>query len=180
MGSQKIRPLSNRIGSKTDLIFPSCKKCDKIYTRKWQVENPEKVKLQGEKYNKIHRTKIKQRKRNCNLKNTYNITEQDYQKILIKQDYKCAYTNNKLIPRINMTLDHKIPISRDPELAKCIDNVHWVIYSVNVFKNYMTHNEFLQICKTIYENLELNKTSTININTYKLDIVPARRIGYGT
>jgi len=65
--------------------------------------------------------------------------------LAIDQDFICSYTGEQLIPSLNMSLDHKNPKIRKFD----IDNLHWTTYHVNIAKNKLTHEEFLQLCKLI-------------------------------
>ncbi len=71
------------------------------------------------------------------------------QEIAERQGYLCPYTGKKLVPCVNMTLDHIVPVSRDPENANSIDNVQWVDDLANRSKNTMTHDEFLIFCHEV-------------------------------
>jgi hypothetical protein len=69
-----------------------------------------------------------------------------------KQNYRCPYTNELLVPALNCHLDHILPKSRFPELIRNIDNVEWVLDKVNMAKRNMTKEEFILFCKTIANN----------------------------
>lgn len=60
--------------------------------------------------------------------------------LLIKQEYKCTYTNKQLIIGINASIDHKIPISLGG--SSSIENLHWVDRRINTAKRNLTHDEF--------------------------------------
>ena len=72
------------------------------------------------------------------------------------QGYRCAYTGEVLVPGANMSLDHKLPVSRYLESKSDIDNVHWVTYAVNRMKSDLTHEEFLRLCHQVCETVETN------------------------
>jgi len=76
------------------------------------------------------------------------------------QSYMCPYTNTKLIPGLNMSLDHKMPTSRNRTKKFDISNLQWVTYNVNLAKNNLTHEEFLRMCER----------ACINFNIFNLDI----------
>jgi len=71
------------------------------------------------------------------------------QELLERQNYLCPYTGKKLVPGLNCSLDHILPVVRYPELAGDIDNVEWVDLSVNCMKGSMTKEEFLGFCRLI-------------------------------
>lgn len=69
-----------------------------------------------------------------------------------KQNYRCPYTNELLIPGLNCHVDHIKPRSRFPELIHNIDNLEWVLDKVNMAKRNMTKEEFIEFCKIIANN----------------------------
>jgi hypothetical protein len=66
-----------------------------------------------------------------------------------KQDYKCVYTDETLIPGLNMGLDHKKSQKNNPELKDDIANLQWVTKKINVIKNELSHDEFIDLCNAI-------------------------------
>jgi 5-methylcytosine-specific restriction endonuclease McrA len=68
---------------------------------------------------------------------------------LLKSTFKCPYTNEKLVLGKNVSLDHKIPLSRRPDLAYTYSNLAWVSKSYNKHKSDMTNKEFLKFCQNI-------------------------------
>lgn len=72
--------------------------------------------------------------------------------LLEKQDYKCAYTGIKLIPALNASIDHKIPLSVDSEQYQKIENLQWVCLDINTMKRNHSEEDFLRYIKLIYEN----------------------------
>ena len=63
------------------------------------------------------------------------------------QNGLCVYTGESLTPGVNASLDHKTPTSRGGDNA--ISNLQWVTMRINSFKNYLTHNEFIELCGSI-------------------------------
>jgi 5-methylcytosine-specific restriction endonuclease McrA len=61
----------------------------------------------------------------------------------------CPYTGEKLVFGENVHLDHKIPISRAPELAYELNNLQLVSEEYNQAKGAKTDSEFLEFCKLI-------------------------------
>lgn len=49
-----------------------------------------------------------------------------------------------------MSLDHKNSIYKYPEQKNDINNVWWMDTATNRIKNDLTHDEFLDICKVVY------------------------------
>lgn len=80
-----------------------------------------------------------------------------------EQKGRCAITNVELIPGINASLDHIIPIAKGGTNSK--NNMRFIHKSLNGFKNDLTENEFKTLLKSLlpqlqlyvnYENLKLN------------------------
>jgi 5-methylcytosine-specific restriction endonuclease McrA len=59
----------------------------------------------------------------------------------------CAVTGEKLAPGSTASLDHIIPKSRGGASEK--GNLRWVTLRVNQIKWDMTHEEFVEMCRTI-------------------------------
>lgn len=73
---------------------------------------------------------------------------------MIDQDYKCPYTNVPLILGLNASLDHMMPKSRFPELARDINNLEWVSADINQSKHDRTPDEFVALCAKIIQYTE--------------------------
>lgn len=69
------------------------------------------------------------------------------QKLLLEQNGCCTYSREKLVPGVNASLDHKIPVSRGGR--NTIDNLQWVTQRINSMKSDMTHEEFVSLCAII-------------------------------
>ena len=68
------------------------------------------------------------------------------------QDYRCTYTGIKLIPALNASIDHKIPLSTDVSQYQKIENLQWVCLDINIMKRNHSEDDFLKYIKLIYEN----------------------------
>jgi 5-methylcytosine-specific restriction endonuclease McrA len=64
----------------------------------------------------------------------------------------CPYTGEKLILGQNVSLDHKIPRSRRPDLAYEYSNLQWVSKTYNRCKSDLTDAEFRKLCRTVLDN----------------------------
>lgn len=72
--------------------------------------------------------------------------------IMVKQNYRCPYTGEVLVPGINCSLDHILPRSRFKELITNIDNLEWVTKLVNRSKYDMTKEEYYKFIENILQN----------------------------
>lgn len=68
------------------------------------------------------------------------------------QNYRCPYTDDQLVLGDHIWIDHIMPRSRFPELAKDINNIEWVTETVNRMKQNRTPEEFLLLIKQIYDH----------------------------
>jgi len=66
-----------------------------------------------------------------------------------KQNFICPYSGRKLIPGLNMVIDHKIPKIIRPDLMRDLSNMHWVDKEMNNIKHRMTHDEFIECLKDL-------------------------------
>lgn len=71
------------------------------------------------------------------------------QKLWEKQEGKCAISGLPLTPGLNASLDHIIPKSMGG--PNTIENLQWVLHSINSFKLTHTIDELIEICKAIIE-----------------------------
>jgi hypothetical protein len=77
---------------------------------------------------------------------------EELQNLAFKQNWKCVYSGDTLEPAKNMSLDHKLPKEKYPELTNDISNFQWVTIYVNRAKSDMPEEEFLQLCLRIVKN----------------------------
>ena len=130
--------------------LPEEKKKEKINNqKKWQNNNIIKVRVLAAKY----RAKIK------NLE--FNIDEDYINELLIKQNYRCIYTNTEL--ELKMGSDdmfinpNTISIERiNPKLGYTKGNIVLVTASVNTMKNELSENNFLEVINLIQKNYKKN------------------------
>lgn len=66
-----------------------------------------------------------------------------------RQNHTCAYSGAPLVLGKNATVDHILPESRYPELAKSIANLQWVDRRINTMKTTMRPDEFIAMCRLI-------------------------------
>lgn len=71
----------------------------------------------------------------------------DLKDLMEMQNHTCPYTGETLKIGSNTELDHIIPKSRGGE--NTIDNVHWVLSSVNQMKHSLLESEFFDLIKKI-------------------------------
>jgi hypothetical protein len=72
--------------------------------------------------------------------------------LMEQQKYRCPYSGIELVLGVNAWLDHKMPVSRFPELRGDRSNVEWLDERVNKVKNAMTPEEFIRFCKLVASN----------------------------
>lgn len=80
-------------------------------------------------------------------------------KLWEEQQGCCAITREVLIPGVNASLDHILPVSRGGRSIK--KNLQWVTSNINHAKWDRTTEEFIQICRTVvrvYDQRESAKT----------------------
>lgn len=65
----------------------------------------------------------------------------------LRQEGRCAYSGELLVPGDNASLDHKQPVSRGG--ADTPDNLQWVTKVVNDCKRNLTHDEFITLCRRV-------------------------------
>ena len=70
------------------------------------------------------------------------------------QNYRCFYTDEILSPAVNMSLDHIISNHDDPSKKEDLENVQWVTKDINLIKNKLSHQPFIDLCKYIYEKFK--------------------------
>lgn len=80
-----------------------------------------------------------------------------------RQGGRCAVTGEQLIPGVNASLDHILPVSRGGTSAA--SNLRWVTATVNHMKWDMTDAEFISKCKVIVQR------ATRTTEVHKLDQV---------
>jgi hypothetical protein len=130
--------------------LPEEKKKEKINNqKKWQNNNIIKVRILGAK----HRAKRK------NIE--FNIDEDYINELLIKQNYRCTYTNTEL--ELKMGSDdmfinpNTISIDRiNPKLGYTKNNVALVTGIVNHMKNELSETSFLEVINLIQKNYKKN------------------------
>ena len=172
----RIHEYFNKNKHRKDGLDYFCRNCSKKRSLKWANNNRDRMKKNrkirierkiknGEcitcpnkslKYNKNYCLKCWFTHISMNHFNTRKCWSK-IKNIAEKQKYKCTYTGVKLVPGFNMSLDHKYPKSRYLNKFFDMKNLQWVVYDVNMKKGHYTHEEFLNVCKLIYENLNLSK-----------------------
>ena len=91
------------------------------------------------------------------VRKTLHITDrqakQEFASSLLKklqdQDFRCVYTNRQLVPGINLSLDHILPKSLYPDGFKDLSNLVWCDLSVNIAKNNLLPQNFLELCEDV-------------------------------
>ena len=63
------------------------------------------------------------------------------------QQWECPFSGEYLYPAVNMSLDHKVALSRGG--TNEIANVQWVTKEVNLMKHSMSENRFIVLCHIV-------------------------------
>jgi hypothetical protein len=95
----------------------------------------------------------------------FDITIENLWEIYIKQDKKCPYTGVELLLTPN-TKQNRTPSNAsldriNSNLGYVVGNIQWVLKELNVMKNTMSHNEFINICCLIADNHRFKKGTPI-------------------
>lgn len=80
---------------------------------------------------------------------------------LERQQWQCIYSGDTIMLGVNDSMDHIIPKSRQPNLAKDPSNVQWVTRVVNRIKSNLTHDEFLDLIRRIYNRCLIFQSATV-------------------
>ncbi len=68
---------------------------------------------------------------------------------LEQQQWCCTYSGDEIVLGVNDSMDHIIPKSKKPNLAKDPSNIQWVTRVVNRIKSNLTHSEFISLARCI-------------------------------
>lgn len=155
-----------------DNLQSKCNKCRNISSKIYRENNQEKVKSTRKKlYDQRRGTGICVKCNNKTLPNHSLCEEHWYRKTsltnlgttkywkLIKelaenQNFRCIYTDELLIPAVNMSLDHIISRKDNPNLINDTNNVQWITKQMNQIKNELSHDNFIKLCKNISEKFK--------------------------
>lgn len=80
----------------TGQVQSYCKKCMAIRDAEYRRNNSELLRARVKRYRQAHPERVREQGRRNNLKRYYNLTEEDYDELLVKQGGVCAVcgTNN--------------------------------------------------------------------------------------
>ncbi len=67
--------------------------------------------------------------------------------LLEKQTWRCIYSGEELVPGVNASLDHRVPLSR--EGTRTLENVQWVSLKINRMKADLLEEEFIAACCSV-------------------------------
>jgi 5-methylcytosine-specific restriction endonuclease McrA len=115
------------------------------YQRKFYQNNKAYFSLKNKNYrmNNIEYILLKNRVRKVLLKNFPTIKQVKINELLINNNHKCLYCGIKVERKINLHLDHKIPLSKNG--SHTIENIAISCASCNLRKGTKSMKEFLQI-----------------------------------
>ena len=136
--------------SKWHIVYGNVLGCDNCVKERLRFEdshhwNSDAKNVTGMYYGKI---KAAAKKR----KISFAITREEMDEVFQKQNKKCAYTNIDLFfetsgKKGNASLDRI-----NSSLGYTKENVQWVHKKVNIIKWDLSHEEFINFCKTVTEN----------------------------
>ena len=81
----------------------------------------------------------------------------DLKELIIKQDFKCALTGDKISLEKGIELDHIIPKNRGGKDE--LSNVQWVTKQANCFKSDRTESELFELCNKIVTTIKNKEQS---------------------
>lgn len=141
-----------------DATFKRCEKCRQYHNDHWNKTNPARLDKKtsiGEcaacSADALLRSRYCKKHFLDNSLRKYRISMGDYGKFWDKlemQGFRCHYTGIEIIPGVNASIDHKVPVSRGgsrTDIANCV----WCDRDINAFKNDATDDEFIALCKRI-------------------------------
>lgn len=148
-----------------------CKNCEKIrkslQTKKdrpranasskaWQKSNQEKglcIKCSTKRIPTSNNFCEKHAFQDMSAKSLGTKTEWKFVKdLLVKQDYKCAYTGIPLVLGLNASIDHIKAKSKHPELQHSKDNIIWVDFDINLMKRQHDLEDFIKYCQMVVDH----------------------------
>lgn len=134
-----------------------CKECKKAYARQYYQQHPDRKHKNTPEYNRQYFKSRPERyasrtlatlifrlrkKGFCPLPEYVEIAKKFIIRTVSDTQLVCPYTNEPLQMGINISLDHKIPVSRRLDLALDIDNLQFTSCTYNSAKWNMTDEEF--------------------------------------
>lgn len=79
------------------------------------------------------------------------VTDEYLQKLLEQQEFKCALSGYP-IEFSHKSIKHTASLDRiDNSKGYVIGNVQWVHKNINIMKHIFSNNEFIQLCKVVYD-----------------------------
>jgi len=81
----------------------------------------------------------------------WDVSDEYLQLLLEKQDFKCALSGYP-IEFSHKSIRHTASLDRiDNNKGYVIGNVQWVHKNINIMKHIFSNNEFIQLCKVVYD-----------------------------
>lgn len=84
------------------------------------------------------------------------------EKMLKRQDYKCALSGKELTPQ-NAAIDHIVPLSKGG--SHYVSNAQILLADVNSAKGQMTNDEFIAMCRSIVDHATTAQQGTAQDST---------------
>lgn len=98
-------------------------------------------------------------------------TLQAMDKLELTQRYRCALTDDLLVPRENISPDHIIPKGKNRNIVhndklNSIDNLQWVTIEANLAKHSLSQFELYTLCKKVVEKMRRKEAIAAYVNNY--------------
>ena len=90
-------------------LNPMAREADREYSREYRQENKVEIREQCIRYRARYPERDRERQRARHLQSTYNLTLEDYNNMLEKQDHRCAICNSHRTeqnPQFGLVIDH--------------------------------------------------------------------------
>ncbi len=155
MNKESIEEEKRRLKKEYDVKYRK-KNHEKIVLqcRLWRKNNKEKHKQSNKEYirkNYIHHKLSQARNRIVKRGLEFSITIEDIEKLILKQDNKCRYSNIIFDPE---NKNYSMSIDRiNSNLGYTNDNIQLICSVINMMKNNLKEEEFLYIIKKIYAHI---------------------------
>jgi hypothetical protein len=110
-------------------------------SKEWNRLNPERHKTNNQRYRKMNPDKVKADSRKSNLKWSYGITPEDYDKMFAEQNGRCAICGNESTKRLCVDHDHKTGKIRGLLCFDCNKALGFIHDDIRIVENIILYLE---------------------------------------